>query len=191
MIGELRGVLHDVGGRWVLRDGSGVGWAVSPTFTPDAGAEVTLVVTTVWRESSGPELWAHADVGGRDVFEALCAVHGVGPAIAGAIVRSLGPGGVVAAVSRRDAGAFGPVRGVGPKMAGRILTDVVLPESVAADDAVVGGTVGDGDELTAALVDLGFGVDDARTAVARARSVEPGAGDEVVLGAALAELADQ
>jgi Holliday junction DNA helicase RuvA len=189
MIGELRGTVADSGGRWVLRDAAGVGWAISLTFPAADGDDLTVYVTTVWRESTGPELWAHNSLVDRDMFEALCSVHGVGPSIAGSIIRSLGAAGVADAVHRSDSSPFRPVRGVGPKMAGRIISDVELPESARTCGGA--GPVGIHDELTTALVDLGFAQEDAQAAVAAVRAADPDATDEAVLGAALASLSGQ
>lgn len=190
MIGQLMGTLRDVGGRWVILDGSGVGWSVTPTFAATDGADIDVVVSTTWREGSGPEFWAHLDVDTRDTFEALCAVHGVGPSIAAAVISGLGPTGLFDAVTASDTAAFGPVKGVGPKLAARIVADVVLPEHISGSgNGVAPVSVVVSDELAVALVDLGFDANAVNDAVSAVRSELTDAGDDELLAAALTRLA--
>lgn len=194
MIGYLEGTLKSAGDRWVIVDRSGVGWSVTPTFDADNGAHVEVWITTTWREASGPDFWAHTDVDGRDTFEALCAVHGVGPATAASITTTLGPAGLAGAVANGDVTPFKPVRGVGPKVAARILADVKLPERILTGAGVAAPAAprvaqAPADELAAALVGLGFDAERSEIVVAEVRSVNPDGGEEELLAAALALLA--
>lgn len=180
-----------MGGRWVVCDTAGVGWKITPTFTPSPNTEITVLVTTTWREGTGPELWAHPDTDHRDVFEALCSVQGVGPAIAAQITAALGPAGVAAAVVSADPGRFREVRGVGPKVSSRIIAEVVLPQRIvelaSSETGIAAPAVPD--ELAAALVDLGYDPQIAEAAVAHARSTLPDCDDGEILASALRAIA--
>lgn len=194
MIGYLEGTLKRAGDRWVIVDRSGVGWAVTPTFAATDGDDVEVWVSTTWRETTGPDLFAHADLDGRDTFEALCAVHGVGPSTAAAITTELSPAGLAAAVAASDVAQFKPVRGVGPKLAKRIIDDVVLPERILEGDGATAAIAAPeparpADELAAALVDLGFEADRSENVIAEVRSELPGGTDDQLLAEAISRLA--
>lgn len=195
MIGYLEGTLKSAGDRWVVVDRSGVGWAVTPTFEPTDGEHVEVWVTTTWRETTGPDLWAHADIDGRDTFEALCAVHGVGPATAASITSTLGAAGLAAAVAAGDVTPFKPVRGVGPKVASRILADVKLPDRIldgaghVAAPAPPQPAALPTDELAVALVGLGYDPEEASSVIAEVRGANPSGTDDALLAEALARLA--
>lgn len=196
MIGWLRGevVARSAEGELVV-DVGGVGYrlTVSPMLLAavgDRGTPVELHVHTHVREDA-IVLYGFATTEERRCFEALLGAHGVGPALAIAVLGALRPADLVRAVLDEDLGALCTVPGVGRKTAARLVLDLRsrldLPEF--AGDGVPGGhgapTEARG-EVRAALAELGYGPDEIR------RALEGGHDEDTVeelLRQALRELA--
>jgi len=196
VIGWLRGevVARSAEGELVV-DVGGVGYrlTVSPMLLAavgDRGTPVELHVHTHVREDA-IVLYGFATTEERRCFEALLGAHGVGPALAIAVLGALRPADLVRAVLDEDLGALCTVPGVGRKTAARLVLDLRsrldLPEF--AGDGVPGGhgapTEARG-EVRAALAELGYGPDEIR------RALEGGHDEDTVeelLRQALRELA--
>ncbi|MGH9152901.1 MAG: Holliday junction branch migration protein RuvA, partial [Acidimicrobiales bacterium] len=119
MIGSLRGVVLDrLSPSEVLVEAGGVGYrvAVSPAVLAAAtpGHTLFLHVHTHVREDA-IVLYGFADADARRCFEALLGAHGVGPALAMAILSALSPPALRRAVAADDAAALTSVPGVGRK----------------------------------------------------------------------------
>jgi len=196
MIGWLRGELQarTAEGELIL-DVGGVGYrvTVSPALLAavgDRGAPVELHVHTHVREDA-IVLYGFATAEERRCFEALLGAHGVGPALALAVLGALRPSDLVRAVLEEDLGALCAVPGVGRKTAARLVLDLrsrlELPEF--AGDGVPGGSAAPSEarsEVRAALAELGYGPEEIR----RALDGVPGEGAvEELLRQALRELA--
>jgi Holliday junction DNA helicase RuvA len=183
MIGSLRGTVLErsaaaTTGELLLEVG-GVGYRVSvPTGTlalADPGASFFLHVHTHVREDA-IVLYGFATRAERLAFEALVSVHGVGPALALAILSTHAPAALQRIVVNEDTGALTLVPGIGAKTAVRLLLElrskldlVDLGEGL---DVIVGGgdlrTAPAGDprsDVRAALAGLGYGADEIREAV--------------------------
>jgi len=196
VIGWLRGevVARSPEGE-IIVDVGGVGYRLSVTppllaAVGERGAHVELHVHTHVREDA-LVLYGFATAEERRCFEALLGAHGVGPALALAVLSALRPADLVRAVLDEDLGALCTVPGVGRKTAARLVLDLrsrlELPQF--AGDTVPGGhgtpseTRG---EVRAALAELGYGPDEIR------RALEGGhdeASVEELLRQALRELA--
>lgn len=205
MIGSLRGTLLDrsTDGE-VLVEVAGVGYrvVVSPTTAVqvgEVGAEVFLHIHHHMRDDH-QALYGFRVRDERLCFEALLGAHGVGPALAMAILSVHPPAGLVRVLADDDIGALCLVPGVGKKTAARLLIELKsrldVPELAdlahpADGGAVVGGgPVGDRGGVRAdvreALVSLGYSLDEIREALADL----PADGDaSVLLKAALQRLA--
>ena len=196
MIGWLRGelVARSPEGE-IIVDVGGVGYrlTVSPALLAavgDRGARVELHVHTHVREDA-IVLYGFATAEERRCFEALLGAHGVGPALALAVLSALRPAELVRAVLDEDLGALCIVPGVGRKTAARLVLDLrsrlELPEF--AGDGVPGGNGAPSEargEVRAALTELGYGPDEIR------RALEGGESEgtvEELLRQALRELA--
>jgi holliday junction DNA helicase RuvA len=196
MIGWLRGeiVARTAQGELIV-DVGGVGYrlTVSPMLLAavgDRGTSVELHVHTHVREDA-IVLYGFATTEERRCFEALLGAHGVGPALALAVLSALRPPDLVRAVLDEDLGALCTVPGVGRKTAARLVLDLrsrlELPEF--AGDGVPGGQGAPSEargEVRAALVELGYGPDEIR------RALESGQAEgtvEELLRQALRELA--
>ena len=176
MIGSLRGVVLDRfpaghrGGAELLVEVGGVGYRV--TVTPatlalaSLGEALFLHVHTHVREDA-IILFGFAGRDERVCFEALLGAHGVGPALALAILSALSPTALHRALATDDAGALTAVPGVGRKTAARLLIELKsrleLPEVGLV--AVSGVVAAARSEVRAALAGLGYGADEVRGAV--------------------------
>ena len=104
----------------------------------------------------------------RTTFQVLIATHGIGPALALAIVGTHAPAALVDIVASNDIGALTLVPGVGKKTAERLLIELrnrlnlpmLDPSPVAGGGR--GSVVGD---VREALTGLGYGPDEIRDAL--------------------------
>lgn len=95
----------------------------------------------------------------RDCFEALIGAHGVGPALALAILSTYAPAELRRVVAEGDAGSLTLVPGVGPKTAARLMIE--LRARLDRDD-LADEVSGSGAEARAALSALGYSDDEIR-----------------------------
>ena len=174
MIGSLRGTLLDrsLDGD-VLIEVAGVGYRVivAPTASPavgEIGDDVFLWVHHHIREDA-QSLYGFATREERVCFEALLGAHGVGPALALAILSVHGPGALREVIASQDVSALCLVPGVGNKTAARLLVELQsrldlpdidltpTPGAAPADSARR--------DVTQALAGLGYGPDEVRRVV--------------------------
>jgi len=128
MIGSLRGALLHRGAAEVTVEVAGVGYRVlvSPTTAislGDVGHEVFCWVHHHQREDA-VTLYGFATRDERTCFEALLGAHGVGPALALAILSVHSPLALARILAEDDLGALCLVPGVGKKTAARLLLDL-------------------------------------------------------------------
>jgi Holliday junction DNA helicase RuvA len=178
MIGSLRGTVLDrapgPSSGDILLEVGGVGYRCSvPTGTlalAELAAPLFLHVHTHVREDA-IILYGFASRDERTCFEALITVHGVGPALALALLSTHAPPALRRIVASDDAGALTLVPGVGAKTATRLLLELKAKLEVDLSDgglAVVGGAsspAGPRAEVRAALAGLGYGADEVRDAM--------------------------
>lgn len=195
MIGSLRGVvLHRLPPAELLLEVACVGYRV--TVAPSAlsaaalGEPLFLHVHTHVREDA-IVLYGFVTADERRCFEALLAAHGVGPALAMAILAALTPSGLHRALATGDADALTRVPGVGRKTAARLLIELRsevldgldLPGTEAGDRP---GSAAAILEVRAALAGLGYGPDEVHDAM---RELPIDARVEDMLTSALKQLA--
>ena len=128
MIGSLRGTLLDRGGDHLVVEVAGVGYqvTVSPTTAVsagDIGDEVFLWVHHHIREDH-QALYGFATADAKRCFSALLGAHGVGPALALAILSVHGPADLARVLAEDDVAALCLVPGVGKKTAARLLVEL-------------------------------------------------------------------
>ncbi len=173
MIGSLRGtVLERTDDATVLIEVAGIGYLV--TVTPRTLAELEpstpafLHIHHHIREDAQTLFgFLHRDE--RVTFQLLIATHGVGPAMAMAIIGTHSPGALIDIVATSDMGALTLVPGVGKKTAERLMIELrnrlSLPMLEPAGPAGPAGgatTVGD---VREALAGLGYGPEEIRDAL--------------------------
>ena len=164
------------------------------------GRPVHLLVHHLIREDS-QALYGFADRAERDCFEALIGAHGVGPALALAILSVHGPVALLRVLAEEDLAALCLVPGVGKKTAQRLLVelksrlDVTALAVPGASDGVAAAAsaVLDGSPrmvVRQALVELGYSPDEARLALdGLGEGDDAGADEATLLRAALQRLA--
>jgi len=199
VIGSLRGVVLERlpgpnGQGDLLVEVGGVGYRLTVAAATVAGTEVGeaafLHVHTHVREDA-IVLYGFTTREERRCFEALIAAHGVGPALALAVLSVLSPVGLRQALAAGDVDALTTVPGVGRKTAARLLIEL-KSRFEPADEHLLG--VADGQdphaaarsEVRAALAGLGYGPDEVRQAIA---DLDPGASAEAQVRTALRNLA--
>ena len=203
MIAKLTGVVDSVTVDGCVVDVGGVGYLVfASRRTLDrlgaAGQPAALYIETHIREDH-IHLFGFLDQAERDWFRLLTGVQGVGGRVALAILGVLGPDALTTAIAARDRAAITRADGVGPKLAGRILSEladkvgtIALAPAPAGADGVADGAAaaahGAADAVSA-LVNLGYGRSDAFGAVAVvARRLGGDPAVETLIPAALKEL---
>jgi Holliday junction DNA helicase RuvA len=184
MIGSLRGtVLERSGDSTVLLEVGGVGYLV--TVTPrtlaelEPGSTAFLHVHHHLREDA-QTLFGFVHREERSTFEILIATHGIGPALAIAILGVHSPTSLVDIVTSGDQSALTLVPGVGKKTAERLLVELKnrlhLPVLEMAGATSSGGSTVVGD-VREALLGLGYGPEEVRDVL---REV-PAGGDAAAL----------
>ncbi len=206
MIARLTGILDASGEDWAIVDVGGVGYLVQCSgrtlaSLPRPGEAVRLHVRTVMRDSQ-IHLYGFLDVSERDWFDLLQDVQGVGARVALAILSALLPAEIIQAVAAQDKALITRANGVGPKLAGRIVSElkdkvagIALGPAAVQAAAVAGGGGTGADEGSAgdavsALINLGYGRAEAFTVVAATmRALGQDAGVEALIRGGLKELA--
>jgi holliday junction DNA helicase RuvA len=194
MIALLRGRLVAVSLGDVVLDVAGVGYRVlvPPTGVPGSlGDEIVLHTHLAVREDA-LTLYGFADAAGRDLFETLLSVSGVGPKVALAALGTLGPDRLRRAVLDEDVAAITTIPGVGKKGAQRMILELRGRLGSVADGVPGGGGAGAPTtpvgEVREALGALGYGAAEVQAAV-DALPDDPAATAETLLREALRSLA--
>ena len=191
MIARLSGIVELLGEDRVVVDVGGVGYLVFCSGRtigrlPGDGVPAQLHVETHVREDH-IHLYGFIDAAEHEWFRLLTTVQGVGARVALAILSAMGPDDLVRAVASGDKTAVSQANGVGPKLAGRIVSElkdraggIALGPSATLTGGAQPGAAVDADAVSA-LVNLGYGRSEAFGAVARA-------GNRLGGGTALADL---
>jgi holliday junction DNA helicase RuvA len=183
VIGSLRGRLLHRSADELLVEVGGIGYrcTVAPATAVAAGAvggEVFVHVHHHVREDADT-LFAFASLEERLCFEALIGAHGVGPALALAILSVHSPAELRRVLADDDVAALCLVPGVGKKTALRLLVELKSRLDLADVDLTAVGPAaanghGNGNgsaaparvEVREALAGLGYGPDEVRDALA-------------------------
>ncbi len=175
MIGSLRGtVLERTDEATALVEVGGVGYLVSVTPRTlaelEPGSPCFLYVHHHIREDAQTLFgFLHRDE--RTTFQVLIATHGIGPALALAILGTHSPSVLVDIVATSDLNALTLVPGVGKKTAERLLVELRNRLSLPMLDPVPAGSGSTGGGSTAvgdvreALVGLGYAQEEIREAL--------------------------
>jgi Holliday junction DNA helicase RuvA len=170
MIASIRGrVLHQESNSLVIElGGGGVGFQV---FVPASlreearpGDEIFLHTVLIVRQDA-LSLYGFENREGREYFNLLLGVDGVGPRLALAVLSTLSTDAIRRAVFHEQAEVFSRVPGVGKKTAQKILLHLQdrLP---AAEGLEVTSRMTDTDtELVDALTSLGYSIVEAQAAI--------------------------
>ena len=181
MIGSLRGTVLDNLGE-LLIEVAGVGYRVLVTPQTAAlakiGSETMLYIHHHQREDH-QALYGFSTKSERAAFSVLLATHGVGPALALAVLGTHSPDQLTRIVACGDVGALTLVPGVGKKTAERLVIELKnrwsIPDSAEFAGVSAQGTVRE------ALIGLGYGTDEIRSAMAQLGDDPSGTADPAEL----------
>lgn len=192
MIGSLRGtILERIAPSTVLVEVGGVGYFV--TVIPRIFAELeptTLCFLYVHHHirEDAQTLFGFTSREDRDCFDILLGAHGIGPAMALAILGTHSPRGLHHIVITSDIGALTLVPGVGKKTAERLLVE--LRGKFDAFDSASNGALVSGalpgvrssaiSDLREALLGLGYGNDEIRDVMSELSPADDAALDQVL-----------
>jgi len=174
MIASVRGEVTAIALDHAVVEVGGVGLAVHATpatlATLRRGEQAALATALVVREDS-LTLYGFADAAAKELFVLLQTVSGVGPRLALATLAVLEPDKLRAAVAEGNTALLTQVPGIGRKGAERLIIElrdkvgaVAKPAATPAGPAAADGA-GIGDQVTEALVGLGFTIRQAEQAV--------------------------
>lgn len=168
MIGRMRGVLVATTADGVVLDVGGVGYetAAAPRTLaglPPVGEEIVLHTHLYVREDQ-MALFGFSTADERDLFRLLIGVSGVGPKVGLAILSTLTPDELRAAVASDDIAALTSVPGIGKRSAQKLLLELKprleLPDTELTSSSPLG-------EVREALEGLGYQGDEIRSAVSQ------------------------
>jgi len=178
MIAKLTGTLDDFGADWAIVDVGGVGYLVHCSVRTlealGARGDAVTVFTDLQVSENDMRLLGFADAGERDWFRLLTQVQGVGSKVALAILSALTTGELRDACASGDAAMVARAQGVGPKLAGRIVTELkdkagALPGGGGIAGVAASPAGSASADAVSALQNLGFKPAVAAQAVARAQ----------------------
>lgn len=174
MIGSLRGTLLDRTRDEVLVEvggpdgGTGYRVQVAPATSLGLGAVGDVVRVHVHHHvrEDAQTLYGFLTAEDRRTFEVLLSAHGVGPALAMAVLTTLPPSELRRALATNDVDALCAVPGVGKKTAARLMLDLSskLAADVDVDDLVPAapGAAGAQADVREALMGMGFATEEVR-----------------------------
>ena len=171
MISLVNGVVRSISLDKVIVEVGGVGLSLAVTQKTSAqlniGVQVQLFTTLVVREDA-LTLYGFLEDVDRALFELVQTVSGIGPKVALSIVSALSPSQLAIAISQEDISAIEKVPGIGRKGAQRLILEL---KGKLTDF----GTSSKSDrhqpvwreQLTSALVSLGFNAKDSDAAISQ------------------------
>ena len=171
MISLVNGIVRSIALDKVIVEVGGVGLSLAITQKTSAqlniGVPVQLFTTLVVREDA-LTLYGFLEDGDRALFELVQTVSGIGPKVALSIVSALSPSQLAVAVAQEDISAIEKVPGIGRRGAQRLILEL---KGKLTDF----GTSSKSDrhqpvwreQLTSALVSLGFNAKDSDAAISQ------------------------
>jgi Holliday junction DNA helicase RuvA len=173
VIAKLRGRVDCTGPNWAVIDVGGVGYlafcsARTLDRLPKSGEAQLLVVTHVREDHI--HLYGFADAAEREWFSLLQGVQGVGAKVALGVLSALSPDELARAVAANDKAVLARAPSVGPKLAQRIAAE--LRDKIGGIELAGAPTPAQGpdSEAVSALVNLGYRLAEAASAVQAARA---------------------
>ncbi|MBF6470492.1 Holliday junction branch migration protein RuvA [Nocardia gipuzkoensis] len=194
MIASVRGEVLEIALDHAVIEAAGVGYRLNATPSTLAGLtrgeEIRLYTAMIVREDS-MTLYGFADTEARDLFGLLQTVSGVGPRLAMAVLAVLEPEALRKALAESNVAALTRVPGIGKRGAERMVVELrdkvnLVPVPAGAPgsaSAAVGTPVRE--QVTEALVGLGFAAKQAEQAIDAVLADQPTADTSAALRAAL------
>jgi Holliday junction DNA helicase RuvA len=172
VISRLRGTVAGRTPDGLVVDVGGVGYLVAATpsvLRRAEGGEVTVETYLHVREDA-LQLYGFAEPSERELFLHLLAVGGIGPKVALSVVSSAPAAELRRAIVLQDPARFQAIPGIGKKTAERIVLELkekLGSEEVVALPSLPGAPTSAHVVARDALVELGYTVVEAETALAR------------------------
>jgi len=169
MISLINGIVRSISSDRAIVEVGGVGLAVSLTSQTTAqlnlGTPVQLFTSLVVREDS-LTLFGFLDEESRSAFELVQTVSGIGPKVALAILGAHTPQSLAVAIAQEDIKAIEKVPGIGRKGAQRLILELKgkISDFGSVDYKQVHQPVWR-EQLTSALISLGFTAKDSDSAI--------------------------
>lgn len=169
MISLINGIVRSVSSDRAVVEVGGVGLAVSLTSQTTSqlnlGAPVQLFTSLVVREDS-LTLFGFLDEESRSAFELVQTVSGIGPKVALAILGAHTPQSLAVAIAQEDIKAIEKVPGIGRKGAQRLILELKgkISDFGTVDHKQIHQPVWR-EQLTSALISLGFTAKDSDSAI--------------------------
>lgn len=128
MIAKLRGILDAIAADSLILDVQGVGYHIyasrrTLTALPDLGQTTTIFIEYLIRQEQ-PQLFGFITKIEQEWFRLLITVQGVGAKVALGILSALNPEELAQALYTQDKTMICRADGVGPKLAGRITSEL-------------------------------------------------------------------
>jgi Holliday junction DNA helicase RuvA len=169
MIASLEGTVAAAGADYVVVNVSGVGFRVNvpnsvlQKLGSGSGTHIRLLTHLHVRENE-LALYGCNTQEELELFHLLLGVSGIGPKMALAVLSSLAPDSLRAAIVGEQTEVLARVPGVGPKTARRLIFQ--LKDKITLEELKVTPLMTDQDaEVIAALTSLGYSVVEAQTAL--------------------------
>lgn len=169
MISLINGIVRSISSDRAVVEVGGVGLAVSLTSQTTAqlnlGTPVQLFTSLVVREDS-LTLFGFLDEESRSAFELVQTVSGIGPKVALAILGAHTPQSLAVAIAQEDIKAIEKVPGIGRKGAQRLILELKgkISDFSNVDHKQIHQPVWR-EQLTSALISLGFTAKDSDSAI--------------------------
>ena len=172
MITGIKGTLESKGPDWVTINVGGVSLQLSvPTSAiPGLGAAGTTVhlQTRLMVRDDALELHGFTTPEALTLFNLLIGVSGIGPKHAHSLLSMMTPETLVSAVAAEDTKALAQVPGLGQRTAGRIIIELKGKLDIVWIGSTTPSAISIVDDVTEALMALGYSAIEARTAVTTA-----------------------
>jgi len=171
MISLVNGIVRSVSSDRVIVEVGGVGLSISVTnktsLQLNLGVSAQFFTSLVVREDS-LTLFGFLDDGERALFELVQTVSGIGPKVALSIVSALSPSQLAIAISQENISAIEKVPGIGRKGAQRLILELKgkLTDFGTGSKSVSHQPIWR-EQLTSALVSLGFTAKDSDVAISQ------------------------
>lgn len=212
MIAKLHGIIDTIGEDFCVIDVNGVGYLVSASAKTlsklKMGNEATLLTIMTVREDD-ISLFGFADAWEKEWFSTLTKVQGVGAKVCLSILSVLTPAQLAQAIGAQDKASFCRANGVGPKLAARIVTelkDKIVTIPITSNNLeVLNSDAGEiktssapetvdytkSEDVTSALVNLGYQRIDAYRAATKVIADNPDADLATLIRLSLKEFANK
>lgn len=192
MIGYVKGTILSLSpDEALILTPSGVGFELlisAAAYDKLSGKKEGELFSWLQVREDGATLFGFADREEKEMFLKLISVSGVGPKMGIAVLSSMRPSDIAAAIATNDVKRLSAVKGLGKKTAERIILE--LREKVSAAVSAEGGApvaevgVGQGDEdAVVALMTLGFTRQESIKAVSRAKAGGASSVEDVIMAA--------